>query len=138
MSEPVSQILSLYKHWTRIGLHQGRIEFSLDDVARSGIPHRARFEMDRAVARYLEHFEPAAIRFVLFERFARDNAGTPRDIVRWLGLREVEFQLPPSEPSDTVLDLAPDFRQRAQEHFRPQVEALARMTGLDLKEAWGY
>ena len=138
LREPVSQILSLYKHWTRIGLHEGRIEFSLDDVARSGIPHRARFEMGRAVTRYLESFDPEAVRFVLFERFARDNAGTARDIVRWLGLRDVAFQLPPSEVSDTVLDLAPDFRQRVHEHFQPQVDALAQMTGLDLKEAWGY
>jgi hypothetical protein len=94
--------------------------------------------MDRAVARYLESFGPEAVRFVLFERFARDNAGTARDIVSGLGLREAAFQMPPSEPSDTALDLAPDFRPRAHEHFRPQVEALARMTGLDLVGAWGY
>ena len=138
LREPVSQILSLYKHWTRIGLHQGRVEFGLDDVTRSGIPHRARFEMDRAVGRYLETFDREALRFVLFDRFAEDNTGTARDIFRWLELPEVAFEPPRSEPSDTVLELAPDFRQRAQEHFRPQVEALARMTGLDLKEAWGY
>jgi len=94
--------------------------------------------MDRAVGRYLETFDREALRFVLFDRFAEDNTGTARDIFRWLELPGVAFEPPPSEPSDTVLELAPDFRQRAQEHFRPQVEALARMTGLDLKEAWGY
>ena len=37
---------------------------------------------------------------------ARDNAGSGRNLVRGSGLREVAFQLPPSEPCGSVLDLA--------------------------------
>jgi hypothetical protein len=85
---------------------------------------------------WYDQFGPARVHFVLFEDALRDPEAFIADLQRWLGVEVLPWSAlrtgRVNATDDDVAGLDPALAARLRAAIRPEVDAFAQLTGLDL------
>ena len=137
LREPLDHIRSLHERSYRRGLVSDKIQAqgTMPDI--NGVPPSKRIDYANQIAGYITNFSAEQLKVVVLEPFRADNEQEMKDVCAFLNVPNMLFESEITQRRKTA-PLGEGYYIEGKTYFRPQVEKISKLIGVDLVSLWNY